>query len=172
MSPIITAVIMGCMPSRKRRNGDNDDEYYTAGQSEQASSRPMGNNSTSSDGKNLNPKISMMSDHTLKLLQEIGELKVFTQVNPTESKQVLNKHMDLLKALENPQAVMQQTTSATTKPSESPEWKRQRKRDLKSYTNIVEEYMFGLRRRCACMNVMFTHYDELLFHHYIFTLLN
>lgn len=54
----------------------------------------------------MQPKISMMSDHTLKLLKEIGELKAFTEIDPAESKQKMNKHLDILMALENPQAAM------------------------------------------------------------------
>lgn len=67
-----------------------------------------------SDGKavlNLQPKISMMSDHTLKLLKEIGELKVFTEIDPSESTQTKNKHWDIADALVNPQAARSGATT-------------------------------------------------------------
>lgn len=100
---------MGCMPSRQRNNANRRSEN-NGKQEGQRAKKPVegkGNPESSVEAKtNMNPTISMMSDHTLKLLQEIGELKVFTQVNPSESKQKMNRHLDILLALENPQSTL------------------------------------------------------------------
>lgn len=101
---------MGCMPSRQRVNENRRSENINGKQDDERANKPVkgkGSQESSVEAKTtMNPTISMMSDHTLKLLQEIGELKVFTQVNPSESKQKMSRHLDILLALENPQSTL------------------------------------------------------------------
>jgi hypothetical protein len=99
---------MGCVGSRnnddtRRKQHENDAQNNT-------DVSPKGK----ADGSvplHLQPKVSMMSDHTLKLLKEIGELKSFTEIDPTEIN--LNQFSDFIMALENPQA--NTTNNATTR---------------------------------------------------------
>lgn len=50
----------------------------------------------------LQPKVGLMADHTMKLLKEIGELKTFTEIDTSDIN--LNQFSDFIMALENPQA--------------------------------------------------------------------
>ena len=89
---------MGCVGSRQ---DDSRRKQHKNGPQNKPDISPKG----SADGSvplHLQPKVSMMSDHTLKLLKEIGELKSFTEIDPTEIN--LNQFSDFIMALENPQA--------------------------------------------------------------------
>lgn len=100
------------MPSRQRNSKHRS--HQNSDLEDRRSNKPLERTANDTqlpgaDGKpgfDLQPKISLMSDHTLKLLQEIGELKVFTQADPSDAKQKINKHLDILLALENPQAAL------------------------------------------------------------------
>ena len=118
MSPRISRFIMGCVGSKQedRRKKEEDVQAY---EQSNCTNNTTGNNSdsqqreTTDDDRTpeyLQPKVSMMSDHTLKLLKEIGELKSFTEVDPSEIN--LNKFSDFIMALENPQAA---TANAKTR---------------------------------------------------------
>ena len=98
MSPRISRYIMGCVGSRQE---DTRKKQHENGPQNNTDISPKG----SAEGSvplHLQPKVSMMSDHTLKLLKEIGELKSFTEIDPAEIN--LNQFSDFIMALENPQA--------------------------------------------------------------------
>lgn len=119
MSPRISRFIMGCVGSKQedRRKKREDVQAY---EQSNCTNNTTGNNSDAQqkekteDGMpdHLKPKVTMMSDHTLKLLKEIGELKSFTEVDPSEIN--LNKFSDFIMALENPQAATSNAKSRST----------------------------------------------------------
>lgn len=121
MSPRISRFIMGCVGSKQEDRRKKEEDVQTYEQSN-CTNNTTGNNSDSQQQRettdddrtpeHLQPKVSMMSDHTLKLLQEIGELKSFTEVDPSEIN--LNKFSDFIMALENPQAATNNAKTRST----------------------------------------------------------
>lgn len=91
--------VMGCFPSRRRASdglsGEETSESRAGGQSSTTGIEPK----CAEEG--LTPTIQMVNAETLKLLQEIGELKVFQTAN-TDCKKNLSIHHDIMLALENP----------------------------------------------------------------------
>ena len=107
MSPTFSRFIMGCVGSRQEdRPKKKQREDVRRNNSDSQKGNADGNIPV-----HLQPKVSMMSDHTLKLLQEIGELKSFTEIDPAEIN--LNQFSDFIMALENPQAAT--TNNAKTR---------------------------------------------------------
>lgn len=107
MSPTFSRFIMGCVGSRQEdRPKKKQREDVRRNNSDSQKGNADGNIPVY-----LQPKVSMMSDHTLKLLQEIGELKSFTEIDPAEIN--LNQFSDFIMALENPQAAT--TNNAKTR---------------------------------------------------------
>lgn len=100
--------IMGCLPSRRQ---DRDDRQGTSNDTNASS--PMGKGGSkrpsntaegvkTHDKSTLTPTIQMVNEDTLKLLQEIGELKVFQTANNADHKKNIDLHQDIILALENP----------------------------------------------------------------------
>lgn len=122
MSPRLGRYIMGCVGSRQdehsKKRREDDSEAYGQSNCKNNASRKGGESgiqASSNDGgppEHMQPKISMMSDHTLKLLKEIGELKSFTEIDPSEIN--LNKYSDFIMALENPQAATNNVKTRST----------------------------------------------------------
>ncbi|XP_046865003.1 uncharacterized protein LOC124459582 [Xenia sp. Carnegie-2017] len=108
MLPSLGSFIMGCIGSRHedRANTTTSHEEATTTPARTANSNVVSfkEETANEAGVNLQPKVSMMADHTLKLLREIGELKTFTEIDPTDVN--LNKFSDFIMALENPQAAV------------------------------------------------------------------
>ena len=105
---------MGCVGSRqgnkdkKHRDEDTENTQQTFCKNTTTSS-----NEDSQRNVSYQPKVSMMEDHTLKLLKEIGELKSFTEVDPAElSRKKVD--FDFIMALENPQAAANNATTRST----------------------------------------------------------
>lgn len=96
---------MGCFPSRQRSSEgsvtEDPSETRTGGSSEDSKKNAK---------PNLTPTVQMVNDETLRLLQEIGELKVFNTAN-TDCKKNLAVHHDIMLALENPKSIGNATNS-------------------------------------------------------------
>ncbi len=108
MSPRISRYIMGCVGSRQEDRRKKQREDCRQNNSEISPKE----NADASVPTQLQPKVSMMSDHTLKLLKEIGELKSFTEIDPAEIN--LNQFSDFIMALENPQAATNNAKTRST----------------------------------------------------------
>jgi len=97
---------MGCIPSRNQETQgsatDDPSETRTGGSSED-SKRNQNNTNSNTTKTNLKTTIQMVNDETLKLLQEIGELKDF-ETAKTDCKKNLAVHHDIMLALENPKS--------------------------------------------------------------------
>lgn len=92
---------MGCFPSRRRGQSD-EVTADTAKTTQDVTGSSSGSAEPKcADQQGLTPTIQMVNEDTLKLLQEIGELKVFQTAN-TDRKRNLSIHHDIMLALENP----------------------------------------------------------------------
>ena len=95
--------IMGCLPSKRRENdssstGDDGSEMGRTRSTCTEETRKPG----SEEKPTLTPTIQMVNEETLKLLQEIGELRVFHTANNTDHSKNIARHQDIILALENP----------------------------------------------------------------------
>lgn len=91
--------IMGCLPSKKR------DEENTSSDTSSTAQRvdPSRKDASKKHEKSvLAPTIQMVNEDTLKLLKELGELKVFQTANNADHKRNIDLHQDIILALENP----------------------------------------------------------------------
>lgn len=114
---------MGCIPSRSQETQgsatDDPSETRTGCSSTEDSKRTQNNTNSNTTKTNLKTTIQMVNDETLKLLQEIGELKDF-ETAKTDCKKNLAVHHDIMLALENPKSRNPTTPSSnsqTTTPS-------------------------------------------------------
>lgn len=108
MLPSLGSFIMGCIGSthedRANTTTSHEEATKTPARTANSNVESFKEETANEACVNLQPKVSMMADHTLKLLREIGELKTFTEVDPTDVN--LNKFSDFIMALENPQAAV------------------------------------------------------------------
>lgn len=103
--------IMGCLPSRRR------DEEERAPATNKASGKRSNINpedTMKQDKSTLAPTIQMVNEETLKLLQEIGELKVFQTASNADHKKHIDIHHDIIFALENPTKASNAVTSLSS----------------------------------------------------------
>lgn len=107
--------VMGCIPSRRRSPQgsvtEEPSETRTGGSSEDSKKNP-------STKPNLKTTIQMVNDETLKLLQEIGELKDF-ETAKTDCKKNIAVHHDIMLALENPKGLNSNSTNTSKEPVET-----------------------------------------------------
>ena len=106
--------IMGCLPSRRRDEESSPKENAPA---KNASSGRCSNDTeeiTKQDKSSLAPTIQMVNEETLKLLQEIGELKVFQTASNADHKKHIDIHQDIILALENPTKANNAVTSLSS----------------------------------------------------------
>ena len=112
--------IMGCLPSRRRDREESQgasSDTNSASAVEKAGSKRRSNNAEGLkklDKSTLAPTIQMVNEDTLKLLQEIGELKVFQTANNADHKKNIDLHQDIILALENPTKAIRPVTSHAT----------------------------------------------------------
>lgn len=90
---------MGCLPSRRRM-------AEASSTTEEQSEAKIGSKEHSAAELTKKsalppPTIQMVNEDTLKLLREIGELKVYKTANVNHKKNV-KQHHDIMLALENP----------------------------------------------------------------------
>lgn len=106
--------IMGCLPSRRR--DDEVSPQETAPAKKAASGRRSNNaeETLKQDKSSLAPTIQMVNEETLKLLQEIGELKVFQTASSADHKKHIDIHHDIILALENPTKANDTVTSLSS----------------------------------------------------------
>lgn len=97
--------IMGCLPSRRRE----PEESQATADTNSISTRRKGDDSQrqsniTSQGENstMAPTIQMVNPDTLKLLQEIGELKVYQIASNADHRKHIDLHQDIIFDLENP----------------------------------------------------------------------
>ena len=126
--------IMGCLPSRRRNSPDVIDDI--APQANAASSNT--DEPKCVDPQGLTPTIQMVNEDTLKLLREIGELKVFTTADASDRNRNLSIHHDIMLALENPTG-----KTATAMPA-NVKWSKRHNRSHKSAAG----------RAVRCLNVL------------------
>lgn len=105
--------IMGCLPSRRRDEEGSPKENAPA---KKAASGRRSNNTEElkQDKSSLAPTIQMVNEETLKLLQEIGELKVFQTASNADHKKHIDIHHDIILALENPTKANNAVTSLSS----------------------------------------------------------
>ncbi|CAH3141564.1 unnamed protein product [Pocillopora meandrina] len=105
--------IMGCLPSRRQ-----DEETSPKENSPSNKASGKRSNRTQEKGKKdkatLAPTIQMVNADTLKLLQEIGELKMFQTASDSDHKKHIDLHHDIMLALENPTKASNAVTSVST----------------------------------------------------------
>lgn len=105
---------MGCLPSRRR--DDEVSPQETAPAKKAASDRRSNNaeETIKQEKSSLAPTIQMVNEETLKLLQEIGELKVFQTASNADHKKHIDIHHDIILALENPTKANNAVTSLSS----------------------------------------------------------
>jgi len=110
--------IMGCLPSRRRDREENQATSNDKTLGKAGSKRRSNSNVEvvkKNDKSTLAPTIQMVNEDALKLLQEIGELKVFQTANNADHKKNIDLHQDIILALENPtKASLPVTSPAST----------------------------------------------------------
>ena len=107
--------IMGCLPSR-RRDDEVSPQEETAPAKKAASGKRSSNaeETIKQEKSSLAPTIQMVNEETLKLLQEIGELKVFQTASNADHKKHIDIHHDIILALENPTKASNTVTSLSS----------------------------------------------------------
>ena len=110
---------MGCLPSKKR------DEENTSGDTSSTAQRVDPNRKDASkkhEKSVLAPTIQMVNEDTLKLLKELGELKVFQTANNADHKRNIDLHQDIILALENPTKGSNAVTSLSSATESNMKW--------------------------------------------------
>lgn len=104
---------MGCLPSRRR---DEESSPKENAPSKKASGKRSNRTEEkgNEDKASLAPTIQMVNADTLKLLQEIGELKMFQTASNADHKKHIDLHHDIMLALENPTKTNSSVTSMST----------------------------------------------------------
>lgn len=103
--------IMGCLPSRRRDEESSPKENAPAKKSARSNNTEE---AIKQDKSSLAPTIQMVNEETLKLLQEIGELKVFQTASNADHKKHIDMHHDIILALENPTKANNAVTSLSS----------------------------------------------------------
>lgn len=106
--------IMGCLPSRRRDDASESTSNDINSPVGKAGSKRHSNSADAvqkNDKSALAPTIQMVNEDTLKLLKEIGELKVFQTASNADHKKNIDLHQDIILALENPSKARSPGTS-------------------------------------------------------------
>lgn len=95
---------MGCLPSRRRDPEESQATTDTNSISTVRKADSQGHSNIASQGENsrMAPTIQMVNPDTLKLLQEIGELKVYQIASDADHRKHIDLHQDIIFDLENP----------------------------------------------------------------------
>lgn len=106
--------IMGCLPSRRRDEQSTSSDINSPVEKPGSKRRSKNADAVKNNEKPaLAPTIQMVNEDTLKLLKEIGELKVFQTANNADHRRNIDLHQDIILALENPTKASNPVTSLT-----------------------------------------------------------
>lgn len=123
--------VMGCLPSRRR---DNEESQVSS--SDTNSTSPLGKAGSQrrshihaqgvklQDKSTMVPTIQMVNADTLKLLKEIGELKVFQTASNVDHEKHIDLHQHIILDLENPTKASCPVTSLPGALSSNAKWIR------------------------------------------------